>query len=299
MHTGEASASRESSKGRFFRRGFELSARGPHLCFRRPRKESLRDISTSRRYALREVMAVRDIGKNIKDLREQKGLTQDALAEQLFVTRQTVSNYETGRTRPDVEMLMRIAGALDSPVDAVLYGLPVPQNRRRARRRMAAGGGLLALTAALAAILHPVAAQVAASRYLTTPADLVGLLLDPAALLLLGWCALQATELLFGAKPLKDRPWVKPVRVALLALLAAGAALLCPYVIWALGTLFRQTAGPGTGMTFQAWPLYTGLLGPLMRLNLRFPALYSLVGAALWALGFPRAQGRATATTKQ
>lgn len=95
---GEASASRESSKGRFFRRGFELSARGPHLCFRRPRKESLRDISTSRHYALREVMAVRDIGKNIKDLREQKGLTQEALAEQLFVTRQTVSNYETGRT---------------------------------------------------------------------------------------------------------------------------------------------------------------------------------------------------------
>ena len=106
----------------------------------------------------------------------------------------------------------------------------------------------------------------------------------------MGWCALQATELLFGAKPLKDRPWVKPVRVALLALLAAGAALLCPYVIWALGTLFRQTAGPGTGMTFQAWPLYTGLLGPLMRLNLSFPAGYSLVGAALWALGFPSAR---------
>lgn len=39
---------------------------------------------------------MRDIGKNIKALRERKCLTQDQLAEKLFVTRQTVSNYETG-----------------------------------------------------------------------------------------------------------------------------------------------------------------------------------------------------------
>jgi len=39
---------------------------------------------------------MRDIGKNIRDLRQQKHLTQEELAEQLFVTRQTVSNYENG-----------------------------------------------------------------------------------------------------------------------------------------------------------------------------------------------------------
>ena len=39
---------------------------------------------------------MRDIGKNIKGLRERRGMTQEALAEALFVTRQTVSNYETG-----------------------------------------------------------------------------------------------------------------------------------------------------------------------------------------------------------
>jgi transcriptional regulator with XRE-family HTH domain len=51
---------------------------------------------------------MRDIGKNIRYLRESKGLTQDQLAEKLFVTRQTVSNYETGRTRPDVDMIVSI-----------------------------------------------------------------------------------------------------------------------------------------------------------------------------------------------
>ena len=37
-----------------------------------------------------------DIGKNIRFLRIQKKLSQDQLAESLHVTRQTVSNYETG-----------------------------------------------------------------------------------------------------------------------------------------------------------------------------------------------------------
>ena len=35
---------------------------------------------------------MRDIGKNIRDLRESKGLTQEEMAARLFVTRQTVSN---------------------------------------------------------------------------------------------------------------------------------------------------------------------------------------------------------------
>ena len=58
---------------------------------------------------------MRDIGKNIRDLRVKQNMTQDELAEKLFVTRQTVSNYETGRSRPDVEMLASIAEALNTP----------------------------------------------------------------------------------------------------------------------------------------------------------------------------------------
>ena len=39
---------------------------------------------------------MRDIGKNIRDLRKRQNMTQDELAARLFVTRQTVSNYENG-----------------------------------------------------------------------------------------------------------------------------------------------------------------------------------------------------------
>ena len=36
------------------------------------------------------------IGRRIQQSREQAGLTQEELAELLFVTRQTISNYENG-----------------------------------------------------------------------------------------------------------------------------------------------------------------------------------------------------------
>lgn len=74
---------------------------------------------------------MRDIGKNIRDLRQQKHLTQEELAEQLFVTRQTVSNYENGRTRPDVDQILRLAEIFDTDANAVLYGPPVPEGRKK------------------------------------------------------------------------------------------------------------------------------------------------------------------------
>ena len=36
------------------------------------------------------------IGRNIREQRMKKGLSQEELAERVYVTRQTISNYETG-----------------------------------------------------------------------------------------------------------------------------------------------------------------------------------------------------------
>ena len=62
------------------------------------------------------------VSKNIKKARQKQGLTQDALAEQLHVTRQTVSSWETGRTQPDLEMLLQLCEALHVPAEELLYG---------------------------------------------------------------------------------------------------------------------------------------------------------------------------------
>ena len=60
-----------------------------------------------------EVIWMTPIGEQIQKARKAKGLTQDALANALSVTRQSISNYESGRRMPDVETLMHLSQVLD------------------------------------------------------------------------------------------------------------------------------------------------------------------------------------------
>ncbi len=60
------------------------------------------------------------VGKNIKKVREEKGLTQEALAEKLNVTRQAVSNWENEKTQPDIGMLQKIAFVLSTTTDQLI-----------------------------------------------------------------------------------------------------------------------------------------------------------------------------------
>lgn len=62
------------------------------------------------------------VGKNIKKLRSEKGITQEQLAERLHVTRQAVSNWETGKTQPDIETLSMMAECFEITVEELIYG---------------------------------------------------------------------------------------------------------------------------------------------------------------------------------
>lgn len=93
-----------------------------------------------------------DIGKNIRFLRQQRNWSQDQLAESLHVTRQTVSNYETGRSRPDVEMLTTLAAALDADVkEEILYAPADREVHIRRLRRLAVSAVVTALLGILEA----------------------------------------------------------------------------------------------------------------------------------------------------
>lgn len=62
------------------------------------------------------------VSKSIKKFRTAGGLTQNELAERLFVTRQTVSSWENGRTQPDIETLLQLSEALSVSVEELIYG---------------------------------------------------------------------------------------------------------------------------------------------------------------------------------
>jgi len=58
------------------------------------------------------------ICENIQILRKKRGLTQEALAELVGVTRQTIAKWESGESAPDLPLAGRLAGALDVTLDA-------------------------------------------------------------------------------------------------------------------------------------------------------------------------------------
>ena len=62
-------------------------------------------------------METKDI---ILELRTQKGLSQDALAEKVFVTRQAVSRWETGETIPNTETLKLLSQLFDVSINTLL-----------------------------------------------------------------------------------------------------------------------------------------------------------------------------------
>ena len=65
-----------------------------------------------------------NIGQNIKTIRKKLGITQEELAEKLNVTRQAVSNWENGKTEPDIETLTKMAQIFDISIDKLVDGVP-------------------------------------------------------------------------------------------------------------------------------------------------------------------------------
>ena len=62
-------------------------------------------------------METKDI---ILELRTKKGLSQEELAEKVFVTRQAVSRWETGETIPNTETLKRLSKLFDVSINTLL-----------------------------------------------------------------------------------------------------------------------------------------------------------------------------------
>ncbi len=61
-----------------------------------------------------------NIGEAIKNLRAKRGMSQDALAEMVGVSRQAISNWENGKTQPDAEALVKLGAIFDISVDAII-----------------------------------------------------------------------------------------------------------------------------------------------------------------------------------
>ena len=68
------------------------------------------------------------IGKFISESRKKKNLTQEELAEKLYITDRAVSKWERGLSVPDSDMLITISDVLETPV-SVLLGEKVSETK--------------------------------------------------------------------------------------------------------------------------------------------------------------------------
>lgn len=68
----------------------------------------------------------------LKQERKQLNLTQEEVGNKLYVTRQTISNWETGKTLPDIDSLIDIAKFYDLSLDNLLLkGSDIVENIKR------------------------------------------------------------------------------------------------------------------------------------------------------------------------
>lgn len=170
---------------------------------------------------------MRDVGKNIRWARERKNYTQAELAGLLFVTRQTVSNYETGRSRPDVETLTRLSELLDVEVTDLIYGPEPVQSRTSLGVRLGISGALIALYL----LLLPLANRYANRYYNMIPTGILTFILLPAIAFSLGQLSFDALKRVWKPKPIS---WVKQLRI----LCVAWISLLSICVILVISQIF-------------------------------------------------------------
>ncbi|MBO4638018.1 MAG: helix-turn-helix transcriptional regulator [Clostridiales bacterium] len=62
------------------------------------------------------------IGEFLKELRKEKGITQEQLADKLNVSRRTVSRWETGSNMPDLDVLVELADYYDVDLRDIFNG---------------------------------------------------------------------------------------------------------------------------------------------------------------------------------
>lgn len=63
-----------------------------------------------------------ELGKQIKKYRDELGISQEMLAERIYVSRQTISNWENDKNYPDINSLLRLSEVFQVSVDILIKG---------------------------------------------------------------------------------------------------------------------------------------------------------------------------------
>ena len=75
-----------------------------------------------------------ELNQVLRENRQKHELTQQQLADKLFVSNKTISNWETGKTLPDIESLIRLANLFNLSLDNLLLeGSDIVENIKKTK----------------------------------------------------------------------------------------------------------------------------------------------------------------------
>lgn len=234
------------------------------------------------------------IGKNIKQLRTERGLSQEELASILFVTRQTVSNYETGRSYPDIDMLDKISTALDAELSWLLYGKPVPKDKTVKRTTTFIFIGVFSVLLILTLVLCAYTRNLKLINHIVMPNILTRLILVPLDMIILGAVILQIIDYFADIGKPKNS-FLKIGRISTICVVGSNLIIVLPYIVWCFSILFQIIFHfDYISMSFPTIPLYEEVARFFLKLMYSFPFVYVLVGMALWLFYPPKRNAHST-----
>lgn len=233
-----------------------------------------------------------EVGKNIKKCRKEKNLTQDELAERLFCTRQTISNYENGKSEPNIALLVELANVLEVDVNDLIYGPKKRENRKQQRGRSVAVMAAACVLLAAVEILQPFARQYGWKNFEIAPLYLLQYVLRPSALVLFGWGAAEAVRAFAGIRVWEGRPErtvktahmvfrVTAVILSVFAVLAVWTAVDLTYIWYLSERMMREQGSFDSSTVPHLIPRQLQNLFLRVSVCYRFGGISLLLGAAL------------------
>lgn len=143
------------------------------------------------------------IAKNIKEQRIKAGLSQEELAEKLYVTRQTVSNYENGKSNPDIETLEQLADVFQVDMEQLLYGKRKDINKKAVVQTIILCGAIILLFALAPVLINKEKELINETFMVVGIGYAYYIFFLPLGLLFLGAGITKLIFILVNGKPLK------------------------------------------------------------------------------------------------
>ena len=219
-----------------------------------------------------------NISKNIKQIRIKNNMTQEELAEALFVTRQTISNYETGKSNPDVDTIIKIAEIFKVDTNTVIYGLPLEENQKRARSFAISYGIFLIILLIADFAIDKIFEEYAG--FYPPPEQILKFTLFPFTFFVCGFYAMHIIGLFTPLKPLNNLV-AKIIRVVIVLILLIIAIPMLYYASFFTFSFIKQLTQSSVHIS---WPGFYSVFRNIL-LVIKYPFVFSILGALSWLFG--------------